>query len=486
MLRFRDANNDAISEHNKIFETTKMVYWGLWLKSFENKADILKKLDGLSDQKIYIADTESKTKPLIHFCEVGRVLFDLKKINPKLVPKYYRDRIAEIPIWFELRSKINQIDADGKLSDLLGVPTIYFLDYDSEGNIINSAPQRDYALAAPKNTSFVLHLSDIHLGDDHAFRYPLLKDKGDVASTRTFSEVLVEDLNSVGAYGKIGCVVISGDVVTKGNWNSKVKVGDEECTGLDLAKVFLNDLAESLKVDPNLFCMVPGNHDIVREAKADPAKVQKFLLHYDHEIGFRTLREEFSNVYKLSPLNYVARITFESKLLVLGLLNSAYLNERVNFSEYGYVGDDAEAVFSILSGVTEKEAVKILVLHHHLLPVYEREFLGIDGKISLTLDAAKILRRAQEVNVCTVLHGHQHAIKKMHYSSWSAEMDKSFQKLDRPLTLFASGSSGAKRERRPADESNSYGLIDISAQHPSTVVRRIYSNGRKGEGWEVQ
>ena len=255
-------------------------------------------------------------------------------------------------------------------------------------------------------------------------------------------------------------------------------------TGRELARLLLEDLASKIGVPKNLFFMVPGNHDIVRHSEGNAAAVQDYLLHYDHEEGFRALREEFCEVYRLSPLNYIARVRFERKTLVFALLNSPYLNERVSFSEYGFVGDDADNVFAIIKSVDSPDVLKILVLHHHLLPVYERELLGSEGKISLTLDAAKILRQAQEANICLVLHGHEHAIKRMQYSSWSAAMLPSMDKLGRSLALYAGGSIGVKSSRLPSDELNAYGLIDISGQQPALRVRRVFANGRRGEDWE--
>jgi len=112
-------------------------------------------------------------------------------------------------------------------------------------------------------------------------------------------------------------------------------------------------------------------------------------------------------------------------------------------------GSQFNSVFALLTGQSGKDAIKVLVLHHHLLPIYEREPMGVDGRITLTLDAAKLLRQAQEANICVVLHGHQHTIKKMQYASWSAEMNRTFQKLKNPLTIFAAGSAGSKRDRLP-------------------------------------
>lgn len=303
MLRFRDETNPVISAHNAVFDAEGRAFWGLWLKSFEDKAAIADKLKGVEGQSIYIANTASKAKPSIYICDVKRVVLKPRAVKRSLVPKYYRAKIDEVPIWFELASKINEIDADLSLGELLGVPTIYFLTYDANGKIIYDAPQREYRFDTGTDASFVLHLSDIHLGEDHAFRYPIQGEKVDTSSARTLSEVLVEDLTQSGALGRIGCVVISGDIVTKGRWSEKMEISGQSFSGLDLARLFLDDLSKRIGVPGNLFFMVPGNHDIVRELRGNPEAVQDVLLHYDHEKGFRTLREEFCQIYKLSPLN---------------------------------------------------------------------------------------------------------------------------------------------------------------------------------------
>jgi hypothetical protein len=205
------------------------------------------------------------------------------------------------------------------------------------------------------------------------------------------------------------------------------------------------------------------------------------LLDYKHESGFRTLREQFCNVYKLAPLNYVVRIELGPKKIILGMLNSAYLNDQTDFVEYGFVGDDAEHVFKTMSGASEFS--KVLILHHHVLPVYEHEVLAKNRAISLTLDAANIMRRAQEVGVSLILHGHQHSAKLMNYASWSAEMSREFRHMKSGIRVIAGGSAGARPDRLPAGESNTYGLVDISKPKLPVRLRRIYSSGRLGEDW---
>lgn len=148
MLRFRDVDVFSVEEHNKIFKEKGSVLWGLWLKSFENAGEILKRLTAKSVDRIYIANTSRKSNPEIFVCDVKRIISNIADVDDALVPEYYQERKAEVPIWFELASRIAEIDADKRLKALLGVPTIYFLDYDQNSNVINSAPQRQYKLKA--------------------------------------------------------------------------------------------------------------------------------------------------------------------------------------------------------------------------------------------------------------------------------------------------------------------------------------------------
>jgi 3',5'-cyclic AMP phosphodiesterase CpdA len=482
MVRFRDSDNvNTVAEHSQLIDLYGNVTWGLWLKQFEDEGDIIARLEKLAGSlgQIYIADTTHKSKPVVYVASVSRVITDNALVDPERVPSYYRDKLKEIPIWFELSGKLMKVNVDDRLVDVIGVPTIYFLEYEN-GRVKNISPQREFVKTGAGDGAYVLHLTDIHLGEDHGFRPIGTKVRTDVGSQLTLPEALKNDLNRLGFDGKIAAVVISGDIVTKGGWERLYPSGDEEVSGLQAAQKFLSEMSDVLSVPPDLFFLVPGNHDIVRQVSS-PADVTNFLIDYKHESGFRALRENFCSIYKLAPLNYVVKLEVGSRKVVLGLLNSAYLNDQVGFSEYGFVGDDAEGVFEILNRADGYS--KILVLHHHVLPVYEHEVLAKDNKVSLTLDAASIMRRSQEVGVEVVLHGHQHAAKLMDFASWSAQMEGKFKSMQKRIRVVAGGSSGAKSERLPGDESNTYGLLDITGPNLDLRLRRIYPGGRLGEDW---
>ena len=75
MLRFRDEAQPVISAHNDIFDAKGSVFWGLWLKSFEDKSKIVEQIKEVREVPIYVADTASKAKPSIHICDVKRVVW---------------------------------------------------------------------------------------------------------------------------------------------------------------------------------------------------------------------------------------------------------------------------------------------------------------------------------------------------------------------------------------------------------------------------
>lgn len=480
MVRFRDVGGiNTIYEHNQLLKSRGKVFWGLWLKDFEDEQDIIGRLNSLTVEQIYVADTSHKAEPVIYVTQVSRVITDPASVEVEFVPAYYRDKASDIPIWFELSTPLIRVDLDKAFSEMLGVPTIYFLQFD-RGQITQVSPQRLFSKSRSDGASYLLHLTDIHLGEDHGFRPFKQKNRTDTSGHLTLTEALERDLEGLDIKGGIAAVIVSGDIVTKGGWSRKYEYEGTEVSGLEAALRFLEDLSKALGVAPDWFFMVPGNHDIVREAHST-SDATNILIDYKHESGFRSLREKFSRVYKLSPLNYVTKLEIGSKKLVLGLLNSAYLNDQVNFSEYGFVGDDAEHVFQLMD--QSPNCRKILVLHHHVLPVYEREVLAKDNKVSLTLDAASIMRRAQEVGVDVILHGHQHFAKLMEFASWSAEMSDQFRPMQRRIRVVAGGSAGARIDRLPSGTANTYGLLDISQPELSYRTRRIYPAGRIGEDW---
>ena len=115
------------------------------------------------------------------------------------------------------------------------------------------------------NTSTVLHLSDIHFGLEYGF--PMVAGPGETP----LLEIIEQDLRDAPP----GLIIVSGDITSRADAN----VLQEE--GL----TFLRALSGKLRVPPECFVVVPGNHDI---------PLKKFRpIDYSHETSFRLFAKEF-------------------------------------------------------------------------------------------------------------------------------------------------------------------------------------------------
>ena len=89
------------------------------MKAFEDRDEVIAKLRKEHPDRIYLANTTNKSSPEISICDVGRIITDKADIDKNLVPEYYREKVDEVPIWFEVVSRIGAIDADERLKSLL-------------------------------------------------------------------------------------------------------------------------------------------------------------------------------------------------------------------------------------------------------------------------------------------------------------------------------------------------------------------------------
>ncbi len=85
------------------------------------------------------------------------------------------------------------------------------------------------------------------------------------------------------------------------------------------------------------------------------------------------------------------------------------------FSGFGYVGvaqrEHATAAYGWDKDIPGRNhPVRIIVMHHHLLPVNLVETPSENPNYSMTLDAEAVTQWALERRVSAVLHGHMHTV----------------------------------------------------------------------------
>jgi 3',5'-cyclic AMP phosphodiesterase CpdA len=117
-----------------------------------------------------------------------------------------------------------------------------------------------------------------------------------------------------------------------------------------------------------------------------------------------------------------------------------------------------------------------VVLHHHLVPIQPVEQPGDKPKrpVSVTLDAAELLREMQAAGVSLVMHGHQHrpdAVKVARYRSESES--KGFEGED--MYVFAAGSAGSRE--LPRHVRNTYSLFTFGQNDIKCDVRNLDPEG---------
>lgn len=462
-LRFRDVLSkiDTIEEHRAIIQSHGRVMWGWWKKEFEsNCSNILTSLSAESEFRLALVD-RSNERQYIARC-VSVIHGDIKCLDEYLIPDYYVHNKNKVYAWFVLvdicddnyRIDIANAFRDSTLLDCFQLDS-------SEGDAVSS-------VVSSTGRKSILHLSDLHFGEDYRFLPP--KSTPNIgAKCSTFSNSLFLDLQRASLEKDIGAIVVTGDLTTKADWSYPIR---------EMITNEFDDLCDRLKIKRNNIIIVPGNHDIQRYPNSDDFDVRRTAvasqISYDHEIGFRNFMSEFTGNSSNYELNNIILVKLMDVDVYIASLNSCVITST-NWTEYGFVGDGGGRIIDKLEALnSNREFVKILALHHHLLPVIAIQEPGSRG-VSLTLDAADILDRAQKSGVSIALHGHQHKAK---ISSYRSLMGGGAN--NKAICVIANGSSGAIQDRLPAYEKNTYSVITPESNKVHVLMRELRSDGEAG------
>ncbi len=190
---------------------------------------------------------------------------------------------------------------------------------------------------------------------------------------------------------------------------------------------------------------------------------------------FRTFVEELGDRSWRDTLNYVRRIRLKAADLLLCVVNSCTIT-ATKWTEYGYVGQNGiDALRQLAREKINRPTFRFLVLHHHLLPVAQVEAPQSKG-VTLALDASEILSESQRSGVQIILHGHQHKPKIAIYQ----DLPLSGEAAGCPIHVIANGSAGAKNDRLPYGERNSYCLFRLNVEEAELWMRELRLDGQQG------
>lgn len=138
----------------------------------------------------------------------------------------------------------------------------------------------------------------------------------------------------------------------------------------------------------------------------------------------------------------------------------------------GYVGNDQrDEIEGKLALTKGKKVFRILVMHHHLMPVMFSEEPKVSEMYSLTLDSEAISQFVLRNGINVVLHGHAH---KEFYSEIVRISKEGSRKKYHVIGI---GSAGATAADLSDGRKNMFGLLTFSKDSLCVTEYTLDANG---------
>lgn len=171
-------------------------------------------------------------------------------------------------------------------------------------------------------------------------------------------------------------------------------------------------------------------------------------------------------------------------------LNTSLLGQvKDAFQGQGFVGDDQlrdaanEIEWDEKQGDHTPRAFRIVVIHHHLIPVIFREIPFVARASSVLYDAEALTRWIVKHRVDLVLHGHMHEpflarlARRTSEGKWHT------------FHVAAVGSAGVHADHLGDERYNTYAYLEFSRESVRITVRRINPKlsipGNQALVWQV-
>ena len=500
ILRFRDLVTDpseTIATHRAIIERGGYTWWAWWHKFGEKvPTEVFTELNQqMADapMTIYLMDSG---QDLLYEAKCAEIHWglDLQRVpspEPDKTPDYYKDRRYQA--WFKLThiSEEPVSEPAGVLNALTyervdafftsgasqyGVfygkrvyspeelrrqdRTIWFVrtaeasDPLHEIALVNASTTmpRDFVTAPVRAASpTFLWLSDVHIdasGEHHSFsQVPQI-------AARMLGQALEEDVLAAGVR-ELGGVIVSGDVTWKATEDDYAQV-----------KTTLRTIQSWSRLsDPASFVVIPGNHDLAFSAnpagKDEPVTIAADIARAPYERFYTEFFQRGPNEFLAMGRRFLVE---DSRIVDIVALNTSLLQQHADiFQGQGFVGDAQLAYVASEMGWkhenVEARAHRVLVLHHHVMPVLPAERPEHGRLYSLLLDAGAVLRWAVIHRVDLVLHGHMH----QPYCGLITLPLASTGDLTETHTmgLAALPSTGVSGDHRGEFGQNAFGLLDF-------------------------
>lgn len=434
ILRFRDLDvpdNDTIRRHKDIISEKGYVWWAWWKKGNERTPqDEFAMLSAHAQNEsvfVYLLDS-GLNKVYKATCVEIKVNKSTKVLSPEkdYTPAYYCEN--KYHAWFKftaidecceeeiktlsyvnvkslfLEDTANYISFDNKVvysvKELIQQErTVWFVRDSIDSDSTNEIVLLNSEFVQPSNFStkyyqshgeLLLWLSDLHLSDTN-FSVETSDTK------KSLSEHIINVLSE--SQDKIGGMVITGDITTKAD-----KLGFERADKL------CDDLSRNFALNSENIIVCPGNHDfkfVNGNLDDAPKAVDK-----THTKDFT---EFYKKLYNISPNKYFCMgkklLLSSGHIIEVVALNSLYLQQYSNFNGHGYISEKQLDFAESEMGWNSKKArnvTRIVIMHHHYLPVCYTEAIDVKRASSVVYDADRLMNWMIKNDVKILLHGHKH------------------------------------------------------------------------------
>ena len=531
VLRFRDLATEpgeTIESHAAICSAQGRVWWGWWHKARESVAarafEAINKHAVKGDLDVYLLNAHEK---VVYRAKLSQVRWqgDLQPFatpDTSLTPSYYVGRRCKA--WFLLTKLEKDPTPFSPLAGLLQVSvpdffrgseppefaaldstalespdaldeqnrTIWFVRSPGPGESPREpdAPVlrgRSYSGPHEIEPSFppeyfltegrrLLWLSDLHFAEGHHRpRHGFAYQTDETPYSPNLHQQLEWVLSEHDALVDIEGVIISGDITWKAH-------RDEFAA----ARTFIRELiAKTGKTDrPERVALCPGNHDL--RFSDEP-----WEKHSPIRASNTAARKEFERFYtKLFSARPNQFLSMGRRFLLGGAvpveivcLNSSLLQQDAGvFQGHGFIGQPqlrhaaAEAGWGVRTGDGPR-AVRIVVVHHHLLPVIDQLKPERQGHYSTPLDAEALAKWCVQHRVDLVLHGHMHqpfCVEVHRGDSLTTPRDQWHT-----FSVCGLGSSGVSQEERPPATPNLAATLQFNTRSVTIDMFALANDGTR-------
>lgn len=335
----------------------------------------------------------------------------------------------------------------------------------------------------------VLHLTDLHFGDQHAF-LPPMSPAGTLAAAQgiptlaqsVLADVARLDLRLVpGSTSSLPeaegagpdsprhrtILALTGDLTERASQDQ-----------FDLAAKGIADLTAGLGLSVRDVFIVPGNHDVTYTDTHSSDRWARYCRFYQrHAAVVAALSGSTAPVFDPGEPQSLTRVIDQSNqgLIVVEINSSAFVEKGKPGERRGEV--DQKAIHDLKRQLSEIDegardrSIRLALIHHHpvVLPGLADPGEGYDAVVSADL----LLDVLKSFSFHLVLHGHKHVPHTFTYDAvcaWTGD-------AVRPLMVIAGGSAGSTQLRREPNATNTYNIVRIKWQ-PGAPQARIHVETR--------